>query len=116
MSTREGQQLCQQFHRSRVPCCARRHCTLTMLLTILHLQGHDITGGWYDAGDNVKFNFPMAWTAAVMAWGVYEFEPVRSRLQHQQPASLPVQRAQGLLRTADTGAALQQTAGGHHSC
>src|SRR4051794_18233059 len=22
--------------------------------------GHDLTGGWYDAGDHVKFNFPMA--------------------------------------------------------
>jgi endoglucanase len=23
--------------------------------------GVDLTGGWYDAGDHVKFNFPMAW-------------------------------------------------------
>lgn len=36
-------------------------------------EGHSVTGGWYDAGDNVKFNFPMAWTAAVLGWGVYEF-------------------------------------------
>ncbi len=25
--------------------------------------GVDLTGGWYDAGDNVKFNFPMAFSA-----------------------------------------------------
>ncbi|KAF8061121.1 celF [Scenedesmus sp. PABB004] len=37
-------------------------------------DGRDVTGGWYDAGDNVKFNLPMAWSAAVLAWGVVEFE------------------------------------------
>ena len=35
--------------------------------------GLDLTGGWYDAGDNVKFNLPMAYSAAVLAWSVYEF-------------------------------------------
>ena len=28
----------------------------------------------YDAGDNVKFNLPMAWSAAVLAWSVVEFK------------------------------------------
>ena len=28
----------------------------------------DLTGGWYDAGDHVKFGFPMAYTATVLAW------------------------------------------------
>jgi len=37
-------------------------------------DGRDVTGGWYDAGDNVKFNLPMAWTSAVLAWSVYEFK------------------------------------------
>jgi len=32
----------------------------------------DLTGGWYDAGDNVKFNLPMAYSAAVLGWSVYE--------------------------------------------
>lgn len=36
--------------------------------------GHDLTGGWYDAGDHVKFGFPMAATATHLAWGVLEFE------------------------------------------
>lgn len=33
----------------------------------------DLTGGWYDAGDHVKFNFPMAWSATTLAWGVHEY-------------------------------------------
>ncbi|XP_077990349.1 endoglucanase F-like [Glandiceps talaboti] len=36
-------------------------------------QGEDLDGGWYDAGDNVKFNFPMAWSTSVLAWGFIEF-------------------------------------------
>ena len=27
--------------------------------------GLDLTGGWYDAGDHVKFNFPMAFFAKI---------------------------------------------------
>ncbi len=34
--------------------------------------GLDLTGGLYDAGDNVKFNLPMAYTATVLSWSVYE--------------------------------------------
>ncbi len=36
--------------------------------------GLDLTGGWYDAGDHVKFNLPMAYTSAMLAWSVYESE------------------------------------------
>ncbi|XP_077990256.1 endoglucanase 4-like [Glandiceps talaboti] len=36
-------------------------------------KGKDLTGGWYDAGDNVKFNFPMAWSTSVLAFGFIEF-------------------------------------------
>ncbi|MCY9399216.1 glycoside hydrolase family 9 protein [Bacillus haynesii] len=35
--------------------------------------GHDLTGGWYDAGDHVKFGLPMAYSAAVLSWSVYEY-------------------------------------------
>ncbi len=34
--------------------------------------GIDLTGGWFDAGDNVKFNLPMAYSAAVLGWSIYE--------------------------------------------
>ncbi len=36
--------------------------------------GLDLNGGWYDAGDNVKFNFPMAYSVTVLAWGAIEYE------------------------------------------
>jgi len=32
----------------------------------------DLTGGWYDAGDHVKFGFPMAFSTTVLAWGAIE--------------------------------------------
>jgi len=32
----------------------------------------DLTGGWYDAGDNVKFNLPMAYSASMLGWSFYE--------------------------------------------
>ncbi|XP_071731389.1 endoglucanase 9-like [Rutidosis leptorrhynchoides] len=36
-------------------------------------QAHvDLVGGYYDAGDNVKFNFPMAYTTTMLAWGALE--------------------------------------------
>ncbi|KAK9143264.1 hypothetical protein Syun_012664 [Stephania yunnanensis] len=41
-----------------------------------HDIGVDLVGGYYDAGDNVKFNFPMAFTTTVLAWGVIEFGSV----------------------------------------
>lgn len=37
-------------------------------------NGVDLTGGLYDAGDNVKFNLPMAYTASMLAWALYEKE------------------------------------------
>ncbi len=36
--------------------------------------GLDLTGGWHDAGDHVKFGLPMAFSASFLAWGVLEFE------------------------------------------
>ncbi|GAB2291755.1 hypothetical protein Dimus_026008 [Dionaea muscipula] len=40
------------------------------------MLGVDLTGGYYDAGDNVKFNFPMAFTTTMLAWSVIEFGEV----------------------------------------
>ncbi|KAI3466469.1 hypothetical protein Pfo_023132 [Paulownia fortunei] len=37
-------------------------------------QGVDLVGGYYDAGDNVKFGLPMAYTITLLSWGVMEFQ------------------------------------------
>lgn len=34
--------------------------------------GLDLTGGWFDAGDNVKFNLPMAYTASMLGWSIID--------------------------------------------
>jgi len=34
--------------------------------------GKDLTGGWHDAGDHVKFNFPMAYSVTMLCWGIVE--------------------------------------------
>ncbi|KAI4379083.1 hypothetical protein MLD38_005422 [Melastoma candidum] len=35
--------------------------------------GVDLTGGYYDAGDNVKFGFPMAFTMTLLSWSIIDF-------------------------------------------
>ena len=35
--------------------------------------GKDLTGGWYDAGDHVKFGLPMAFSSTMLAWGAVEY-------------------------------------------
>jgi len=36
-------------------------------------NGVDLSGGYYDAGDFVKFNFPMAAATTLLAWGAVDF-------------------------------------------
>ena len=36
--------------------------------------GIDLTGGYHDAGDHVKFGLPQAYTASVLGWSLYEFK------------------------------------------
>ncbi|XP_018026496.1 endoglucanase E-4 [Hyalella azteca] len=36
--------------------------------------GVDLTGGYYDAGDHVKFGLPLAYTGTVLAWGAIAYE------------------------------------------
>ncbi|KAL9235736.1 hypothetical protein vseg_010475 [Gypsophila vaccaria] len=47
----------------------------------------DLEGGYYDAGDNVKFGFPMAFTTTMLSWSVLEFGGLmKSELQHSKQA------------------------------
>ncbi|BFI41892.1 hypothetical protein AXG93_4225s1320 [Marchantia polymorpha subsp. ruderalis] len=43
-------------------------------------EGVDLVGGYYDAGDNVKFQLPMAFTITALSWSVIEY---RSQLIKQ---------------------------------
>ncbi|WP_414705275.1 glycoside hydrolase family 9 protein [Pseudobacteroides sp.] len=38
--------------------------------------GLDLTGGYHDAGDHVKFGLPQGYAASVMGWSIYEFRDV----------------------------------------
>jgi hypothetical protein len=42
-------------------------------------NGEDLVGGWYDAGDHVKFGFPMAFSTTLLTWGLLEY---RHAYQH----------------------------------
>lgn len=47
----------------------------------------DLTGGYYDAGDNVKFGLPMAFTTTMLSWSVLEFgEYMGDDLDHAKTA------------------------------
>ncbi|CAL4889994.1 unnamed protein product [Urochloa decumbens] len=46
-------------------------------------QGVDLVGGYYDAGDHVKFGLPMAFTVTLLSWGVLEYGvPAAGELGH----------------------------------
>ncbi|KAJ0674241.1 putative cellulase [Helianthus annuus] len=34
----------------------------------------DLVGGYYDAGDHVKFGLPMAFTVTMLSWCVIEYD------------------------------------------
>ncbi|WP_075341630.1 glycoside hydrolase family 48 protein [Tenacibaculum agarivorans] len=36
--------------------------------------GLDLTGGWHDAGDHIKFGFPMAFSVTALNWGYLEYK------------------------------------------
>ncbi|XP_057823453.2 endoglucanase 1-like [Cryptomeria japonica] len=51
------------------------------------IDNMDLSGGYYDAGDNVKFGLPMAFTTTMLSWSVLEFgDSMGDDLQHTQEA------------------------------
>jgi hypothetical protein len=47
---------------------------------------HDLSGGYFDAGDLVKFGFPMAYTVTVLGWGVLDYEDAYTKAGELQNA------------------------------
>lgn len=41
--------------------------------------GLDLTGGWADAGDGIKFTHPMSYAAGQLGWAVYEYRDAFER-------------------------------------
>ncbi|PIA55518.1 hypothetical protein AQUCO_00700072v1 [Aquilegia coerulea] len=46
----------------------------------------DMSKGMYDAGDNMKFNFPMAFTATVLSWTILEYGDQMDVVKQLEPA------------------------------
>lgn len=44
----------------------------------------DLTGGWHDAGDHVKFGLPGSYSASTVGWGYYEFRDAYEELGLQK--------------------------------
>lgn len=61
-----------------------------VVLRVIHVQV-DLVGGYYDAGDNVKYGLPMAFTVTTLSWAAIfyhqelqatgEIENVRSAIK-----------------------------------
>lgn len=46
---------------------------VVFLVILVDLLQVDLVGGYYDAGDNVKFGLPMAFTITMMSWSILEY-------------------------------------------
>ncbi|XP_043708173.1 endoglucanase 24-like [Telopea speciosissima] len=46
----------------------------------------DLSKGMYDAGDHIKFGFPMAFTATVLSWAILEYGDQMSAVKQLEPA------------------------------
>ncbi len=47
--------------------------------------GFDLSGGFYDAGDHVKFGLPMAFSLTMLAWGGIEFPAAYAETRQDSP-------------------------------
>lgn len=46
----------------------------------------DLSKGMYDAGDHMKFGFPMAFTATVLSWAILEYGDHMKAVNQLEPA------------------------------
>ncbi|KAF6142960.1 hypothetical protein GIB67_003916 [Kingdonia uniflora] len=49
-------------------------------------EGYDLSKGLYDAGDHMKFGFPMAFTATVLSWAILEYGDQMNAVKQLEPA------------------------------
>ncbi|KAK0575986.1 hypothetical protein LWI29_010178 [Acer saccharum] len=47
----------------------------------------DLSKGLYDAGDHMKFGFPMAFTATILAWTILEYGESMKKVDQYKPAT-----------------------------
>lgn len=46
----------------------------------------DLSKGMYDAGDHIKFGFPLAFTATVLSWAILEYGDQMQTVNQLEPA------------------------------
>jgi len=46
----------------------------------------DLSKGMYDAGDHMKFGYPMAFTATVLSWAILEYADQMNAVNQLEPA------------------------------
>jgi hypothetical protein len=63
----------------------------------------DLSGGYYDAGDNVKYQLPMAFTITLLAWSVLEYGDEIARAGQLQFAQNTIQWGTDYFLKAVTG-------------
>ena len=51
----------------------QKELLLSLIISFSFVFQVNLTGGYYDAGDNVKFGFPMAFTVTLLSWSAIEF-------------------------------------------
>ena len=50
----------------------------------------NLEGGWFDAGDHVKFALPAAYSVTMLAWGILEYHQVEFQLKKDSYLRIPV--------------------------
>jgi hypothetical protein len=78
--------------------------------------GVDLEGGYYDAGDNVKFGFPMAFTTTMLAWSVIEFGDSMPRDERRHAAAAVRWATDYLLKTLAHPGVIFLQASARHCC